>query len=70
MVSFTPQPLYSQGKSPYYQLDWTLVGPQSRRERCGNKKKNLYLPGIELQLLGCPVCFILSMLLPNMLSSG
>jgi hypothetical protein len=26
VVSFTPQPLYSQGKSPWYALDRRLVG--------------------------------------------
>jgi len=30
VVSFTPLPLYSQGKSPWYPLDRRLSGPQSR----------------------------------------
>jgi hypothetical protein len=30
VVSFTPRPLYSQGKSPWYPLDRRLGGPQSR----------------------------------------
>jgi hypothetical protein len=30
VVSFTPQPLYPQGKSPLYPLDRRLSGPQSR----------------------------------------
>jgi hypothetical protein len=29
-VSFTPRPLYAQGKSPWYLLDRRLGGPQSR----------------------------------------
>jgi hypothetical protein len=32
VVRFTPQPLYSQGKSPCYPLDRRLGGPQSRSE--------------------------------------
>jgi hypothetical protein len=30
VVSFTPRPLYPQGKSPWYSLDRRLGGPQSR----------------------------------------
>jgi hypothetical protein len=33
VVSFTPWPLYSRGKSPRYPLDRRLGGPQSRSER-------------------------------------
>jgi hypothetical protein len=29
MVSFTPRPLYPQGKSPWYPLDRRLGGPQT-----------------------------------------
>jgi hypothetical protein len=29
VVSFTPQPLYSRGKSPRYKLDAMLIGPQT-----------------------------------------
>jgi hypothetical protein len=36
VVSFTPQPLYSQGKSPWCPLDRRLVGPQSRSGRGGD----------------------------------
>jgi hypothetical protein len=38
MVSFTPQPLYPQGKSPRYLLDRRLSGPQSRSGRLGEEK--------------------------------
>jgi hypothetical protein len=33
VVSFTPGPLYPQGKSPSYPLDRRLGGPQSRSGR-------------------------------------
>jgi hypothetical protein len=47
VVSFTPRPLYSLGKSPWYPLDKRLGGPQSRSGR-GDEKKNSQLPpGIE-----------------------
>jgi hypothetical protein len=39
VVSFTPQPLYPQGKSPWYPLDRKLGGPQSWYE-CGVEEKN------------------------------
>jgi hypothetical protein len=29
MVSFTPRPLYPQGKSPWYPLDRRLGGPRA-----------------------------------------
>jgi hypothetical protein len=35
VVSFTPRPLYPRGKSPQYQLDRRLGGPQSRSGRLG-----------------------------------
>jgi hypothetical protein len=38
VVSFTPRPLYSRGKSPRYPLDRRLDGPQSRYGRCGGEK--------------------------------
>jgi hypothetical protein len=38
MVSFTPQPLYPQGKSPWYPLDRRLGGPQSWSGRYGEMK--------------------------------
>jgi len=34
-----PEPLYSQGKSPWNPLDWRLGGPQCRSE-CGGEEKN------------------------------
>jgi hypothetical protein len=38
MAIFTPQPLYSQGKSPWYTLGRRLGGPQSRSGRGGEEK--------------------------------
>jgi hypothetical protein len=37
VVSFTPWPLYPQGKSPCYPLDRRLGGPQSRSGRGGEE---------------------------------
>jgi len=39
MVSFMPQPLYPQGKSPWYPLDRRLGEPQSW-SGCGGEEKN------------------------------
>jgi hypothetical protein len=40
VVSFTPLPLYSRGKSTRYPLDRSLGGPQSRSGRSGEGKKS------------------------------
>jgi hypothetical protein len=40
VVSFTPHPLYPQGKSPLYPLDRRLGGPQSRSRRGGEEKSD------------------------------
>jgi hypothetical protein len=47
VVSFVPQPLYPQGKSPWYPLDRRLGGPQSRSGRGGDEKNSQTLPGLE-----------------------
>jgi hypothetical protein len=47
VVSFTPQPLYHQGKNPWYPLDMGLGGPQSRSGRCDEEKNSQSLPGLE-----------------------
>jgi hypothetical protein len=47
VASFTPRPLYTQGKSPWYPLDRSLGGPQSRSGRGGEEKNSQPLPGIE-----------------------
>jgi hypothetical protein len=40
VVSFTPRPLYTQGKSPWYLLDRRLGGPQSRSDDNNNNNNN------------------------------
>jgi len=47
VVSFTPRPLYTQGKSPRYPLDRRLGGPQSRSGHGGEEKNSQPPPGIE-----------------------
>jgi hypothetical protein len=47
VVSFTPRPLYPQGKSTWYSLDRMLGGPQSRSGRDGEEKNSQPSPGIE-----------------------
>jgi hypothetical protein len=47
VVSFTPQLLYPQGKSPYYPLDRRLGGPQNLSGRDGGEKNSQPLPGLE-----------------------
>jgi hypothetical protein len=39
MVSFTPRPVYPQGKNSWYPLDRRLGGPQSHSGR-GEEEKN------------------------------
>jgi len=43
VVSFTPQPLYPWGKSPWYPLDRRLGGPYSQSGRGGEEKKKYAL---------------------------
>jgi hypothetical protein len=47
VVSFTPWPPYSRGKSPHYPLNRRLGGTQSRSWHCEEEKNVLSLPGIE-----------------------
>jgi hypothetical protein len=47
VVSFTPQPLYPQEKSPCYPLDRRLSGPQSLSGRDDEEKNSQPPPGIE-----------------------
>jgi hypothetical protein len=42
MVSFTPRPLYTQGKSLWYPVGRRLSGPQSRSGRGGEEKNSQY----------------------------
>jgi hypothetical protein len=52
VVSFTPLPLYSRGKSPNTHCIWDRV-PRSRSGRRG-EEKFLTLPGLELRTFGRP----------------
>jgi hypothetical protein len=47
VVSFTLQPLYPQGKSPWYPLDRRLGGPQRRPGSGGEEKNSQSLAGLE-----------------------
>jgi hypothetical protein len=47
VASFTPRPLYPQGKSPSYPLARRLGGPQSRSGRSDEEKSSQPLPGLE-----------------------
>jgi hypothetical protein len=47
VVSFTPRPLYPQGKCPWYPLDRRLCGPQNRTGRGGEDKNSQSLPELE-----------------------
>jgi hypothetical protein len=40
VVSFTPRPLYPQGKSPWYPLDKRLGGAQNRSGHGGEEKNS------------------------------
>jgi hypothetical protein len=42
-----PQPLYPQGKSPWYPLDRKLSGPQSRSGNGGEEEISQHKPGLE-----------------------
>jgi hypothetical protein len=46
VVSFTPLPLYPQGRSPWYTLDSRVSGPQSRSGH-GVEENSQPPPGIE-----------------------
>jgi hypothetical protein len=53
-VSFTPRPLYPQGKNPWYPLDRMLGGPQRRSER-GGEENNSQTPSELEPLITQPV---------------
>jgi hypothetical protein len=50
VVSFTPRPLYPQGKSPWYTLDRRLGGPESRSGRGGEEKNFQPLRLVKVRL--------------------
>jgi hypothetical protein len=45
------QPVYPQGKSPWYPLDKGLGGPQSCSECSGEEKNSQPLPGLETPII-------------------
>jgi len=51
VVSFIPQSLYSQGKSPWYLLDRRLGGPQNRSGHCGEEKNSQPLTGLKAPII-------------------
>jgi hypothetical protein len=51
MVSFTPRPLYLQGRSPRYPLDRRLGGPQSRSGHGGEEKNSQPLLELESSII-------------------
>jgi hypothetical protein len=51
VVSFTPRPLYPQGKSPQYPLDRRLGGLQSRSGRGVKEKNSQSLPVLERPII-------------------
>jgi hypothetical protein len=51
VVNITPQPLYPQGKIPWYPLDRRLGGTQSLSESGGEEKNSQSLPGLELPII-------------------
>jgi hypothetical protein len=51
VVSFMSQPLYPQGKSPWYSLDRRLGGSQTRSGRGGEEKNSQPPPGIESSII-------------------
>jgi hypothetical protein len=51
VVSFATQPLYPQGKNPWYPLDKRLGELQRRSGRGGEEKNSQPLPGLELPII-------------------
>jgi hypothetical protein len=51
VVSFTPRPLFLQGRSPCYPLDRRLGGLQSRSGRGGEETNSQHLAGLEPQII-------------------
>jgi hypothetical protein len=56
VVSFTPRPLYHQGKSPWYPLDRRLGGARSRSGHGVGEKNSQPPPGIEPRSSDRPAC--------------
>jgi len=56
VVSFTPRPLYPQGKSPWYPLDRRLGGPQSCSGHGGEELPDI-MSNSDVTRLLCSVYF-------------
>jgi hypothetical protein len=72
VVSFTPRPLYLQGKNPWYSLNRRLGGFQSQSGHGGEEKNSQPLPGLEppiIQLVAQRYTAELSLLLIKVDSS-
>jgi hypothetical protein len=51
VVSFSPRPLYPQGKIPWCPWNRRVGGPQSRSGRGGEEKNSQPLPGFETPII-------------------
>jgi hypothetical protein len=51
VVSFTPRPLYPEGRNPWYPLDRRLVGAQNRSGR-GGVEKNVSCDSLQEHVKG------------------
>jgi hypothetical protein len=51
VVSFMPQPLYLQGKSPWYTFSRRLGGPQSQSLPGSKEENSLPLQGLESPII-------------------
>jgi hypothetical protein len=51
LVSFMPEPLHPQGKSPWYPLDRRLGGPQSQSGHSGEEKNSQLLLRLKTPII-------------------
>jgi hypothetical protein len=69
VISFTPRPLYPQGKNPWCPLDRRLGGPLRRYGRGGEEKNRQLLPGLESPIIK-PVAQRYTIEPPRLLNQG
>jgi hypothetical protein len=67
VVSFTPRPLYPQGKSDWHPLDRRSGGTQNKSGCCVLENNLSPLLGIELRFLGLPTYSLITTLTPSRL---
>jgi hypothetical protein len=60
IVSFTPRPLYPQGRSSWCPFDRRLGGPQRRSGRGSEKKNSQPLPGLKPQCCKTELSWLLT----------